>query len=139
MTCTLHSRIEEVDEEIGETRLKLRVLRQHKTDLERMLAMMEYPAERVLDFFADNPVGPPQLDTDVLGGRFSKMGRYVEVARGMALHGDGRVKVVEVAREVKNLNLSEAKHSSLCATIHKALAKVETFEQTGPGEFEYVK
>lgn len=146
----LDRRIQEIDDLTRLTEEKLVVLQNQKRDLLRARALLSHPADHVLKALDASYSGDPTAEFDeilgatqklsdgqLLSGRFSKMGLYVEVARQMAMRGDGTVRVGDVANEVRRRNYSDSRISSLSATIHKALSRMDSWEHSGPGQFTY--
>lgn len=144
MSCPIEERIRELDERIKVTRAQLGALRGQKYHLEGVLKTLATPVDEALQRTEAAVKGELPINTGPtgelapVGGRFSKVGRYLDRAKMMAVDGNGHVRVADVARDVKQRNLSDAKHSSLCATIHKGLSKLECWEQVEPGVFLYL-
>ena len=145
----ISARIAEIDEIISLTRLKLATLRGQKSELLRAKNILSYPADHILhtldSAWSDegSEVYPPIIEQHIraseshpTGGRNGKMAAYLEVALTMASVNDGAVRVSDVAREVKRRGLSEAKHSSLSASIQKALSRLDSWVPADePGVF----
>ena len=146
----ISARIEEIDQLISLTRLKLATLRGLRSELLRAQNILAYPTGEILhtldaawiDEAAE--IYPPMIEQQAraaeshpTGGRNGKMAKYLEVALAMAAVNDGAVRVSDVAREVKKKGMSEAKVASLSASIQKALSRLDSWVQTDePGVFQ---
>lgn len=151
MSCQVHERIEEYRAQERDLVLRLRLTRGRRRHLEEALTFLEEPLgsdypelvahaienierETSGEFCADET----QSEEIIPGERWGRERTYLSVARSLARKDDWRVRVADVAREVKRRNLSDAKQSSIYATLHKLLSKSEDWEKVGDGQFEYV-
>ena len=147
----LDERIREIEDLIQVTEVKLRVLRSQQADMMRVRNHLRYPADHILlgldaeyrgestDEFEQMFEGDKAATAVAPDGHFGKTEQYMEVARQMAVRGDGRVRVVDVAREVKRRGLSDARHGSITATVHKGMSKSESWRHHSPGIFEHLE
>ena len=149
MSCEIHQRIEGYLVQERDLILRLRLTRTRRRHLEESLAYLAEPlgsdfpelvvraADEVVDEEGLGEADPEPAE-DAPTERFGQERIYQSVALSLAQQHDWRVRVADVAREIKKRNLSEAKHASLYATVHKVLSKSENWEKSDDGEFEYI-
>ena len=152
MSCEIHQRIEGYLAQERDLILRLRLTRTRRRHLEESLTYLAEPlgsdfpelvvraADEAVDEEGPGEAEPmnPEPAEDVPTERFGQERIYRSVALSLARQNDWRVRVADVAREIKQRNLSEAKHASLYATVHKVLSKSEDWEKSNDGEFEYI-
>ncbi|MCY4558793.1 MAG: hypothetical protein OXF79_20925 [Chloroflexi bacterium] len=148
MACAIHEKIDEYEQVEKRLLNRLEAVREQKRILRDALRVLDQPADTVVRDIEDLEAGldgGPLLSVHDVGRiyprvRSSRMTpMYLDVARSLALLTAGRVHVADVAREIKTRGLSDAKHSSLCATISRAMSKSEKWEHVEPGTFVHVE
>ena len=142
MTCVLHERIDEYRATEDDLRVRLKIVRAERRLLESALELLSAPPPSVAH--------GPEMDyseyesheaTDPAIGHFvtkdmPKPQAYMVVAKNLAILQDMVVHVSDVSKKVKALDISNAKLSSISASVQKELAKSEFWESIGPGMFE---
>ncbi len=124
---------------IQDLRRSLRHVEKRKQTLMESLRIMDEP---VGDPLWDMDPDPPSEDFGLVdgvrqaGGIKARM--YLESAKGLASTTGSRVHVADVVRDVKEQGLSDAKYSSLRATIHKLLRRNPEWRYVDSGTFEYL-
>ena len=151
MSCEIHQRIEAYLAQERDLIVRLRLTRLRRRHLEESLTYLAEPLgpdfPELLVGAADTVDEDISAETDSIDmgpleaiptERFGQELIYQSVARSLAQQNGWRVRVADVAREIKKRGFSTAKHASLYATVHKVLSKSDNWDKTGDGEFEYI-
>lgn len=135
MSCEIHKKIEEYEAAARDLRQRLRQVEERKRILSESLRIMDEPIDQLSES-EDKTPGNWEKDYDVNNRDLRKSTLYLRVATSMAETTGEPVHVADVAREVKRRGITDAKHASICATVHRMLRKHPLWKYLSSGTFK---